>query len=124
SRINNFAISNINNTPPAGCTAYSDYTNLTVQLEQNKTYPLNITLGTCGVNYNKIAKVFIDWNGNGLFDANEQVATTPPISGGTYTTTVKVPSTVIPGNFSLMRVVTVETSDSTIVSACGTYPKG
>ena len=124
SRINNVTISNINNTPPAGCTTYSDYTNLTVQLEQNKTYPLSLTLGTCGVNYNKIAKVFIDWNGNGVFDTSEQVATSPAISGGVYNAQVKVPSTVVPGNFSLMRIVMVETSDSTVVNACGTYPKG
>ncbi|HTD40007.1 MAG TPA: S8 family serine peptidase, partial [Mucilaginibacter sp.] len=124
SRIDNVTISNINNTPPAGCTTYSDYTNLTIQLEQNKTYPLSLTVGTCGLNLNKIAKVFIDWNGNGVFDANEQVATTPALSGGSYTTQVKVPSTVVPGNFSLMRVVMVETSDSTVVHPCGTYPKG
>lgn len=124
SRIDNVTLSNINNTSPPGCTTYSDYTNLTIQLEQNKTYPLSLTLGTCGVNLNKIAKVFIDWNGNGVFDANEQVATTPAISGGSYTTQVKVPAGVVPGNYSLMRVVMVETSDSTVVNACGTYPKG
>jgi hypothetical protein len=125
SRINNFTLSNVNHTPPAGCTTYSDYTNLTVLLEQNKTYPLSLTLGSCGSDFNKAAKVFIDWNGNGAFEANELVATTGVISGtGTYTTNVKVPSTVVPGNFSLMRVVLTETSDTSVIKACGSYAKG
>ena len=125
SRINNVTLSNINNTPPSGCTTYSNYTNLTVQLEQNRTYPLSLTLGTCGASLNKAAKVFIDWNGNGVFDANELVATTSIINGtGTYTTNITVPPTVVPGNFSLMRVVLTETSDTSAINACGTYAKG
>jgi len=125
SRINNVKLSNLNNTPPAGCTTYSDYTNLTVQLEQNKTYPLSLTLGTCGANFNKIAKVFIDWNGNGVFDAGELVATSGIItSTGTFNTNITVPATVIPGNFSLMRVVLTETSGPSGVTACGSYSKG
>jgi hypothetical protein len=125
SRIDNVTLSNLNNTPPPGCTTYSDYTNLTVQLEQNKTYPLSLTLGTCGADFNKIAKVFIDWNGNGVFDANELVATTGVISAtGTYTTNITVPASVTPGDFSLMRVVLTETSNPLAVNACGTYGKG
>jgi hypothetical protein len=125
SRINNVTLSNLNNTSSAGCTTYSNYTNLTVQLEQSKTYLLSLTLGTCGANFNKVAKVFIDWNGNGVFDANELAATTDVISAtGTYTTNITIPSSVVPGNLSLMRVIMTETSDSSTVKACGTYAKG
>ncbi|TSJ40407.1 S8 family serine peptidase [Mucilaginibacter corticis] len=125
SRVNNFSVSNINNTPTAGCTSYSDYTNLTAQLEQGKTYPLSITLGTCANNFNKAAKVFIDWNGNNVFDPGELVATTNVINAtGTYTTNITVPTTVVPGNYSLMRVVLTETSDTSKILPCGTYAKG
>lgn len=126
SRINNVTLANINNTPPAGCTTYSDYTNLTVQLEQGKTYPLSITAGSCGNNFNKIAKVFIDWNGDSNFnEAGELVATSGVISTtGTYAANITVPATVTPGNFSLMRVVLMETGDTSAVKACGTYGKG
>lgn len=125
SRINNVTIANINNTPAAGCTTYSNYTNLTAQLEQGKTYPLSLTLGTCGANFNKIAKVFIDWDGNGVFDSNELVATTGVINGtGTYNTGIMVPATITPGNFSLMRVVLTETNNASAVTSCGTYAKG
>ncbi|WPU93376.1 S8 family serine peptidase [Mucilaginibacter sabulilitoris] len=125
SRINNLKLSNINNTPTAGCKSYSDYTNLTIQLEQAKTYPLTITLGTCGGNFNKAAKVFIDWNGNGIFDNDELAATTSIVNGtGTCTHNIKVPGSVIPGNYSLMRVVLTETSDTASIKACGSYSKG
>ena len=126
SRINNITLNDLNNTPSAGCTTYSNYTNLTATLEQGKTYPLNITLGTCGANFDKVAKVFIDWNNNGTFtDAGELIATSGVINGtGTYTTNITVPATVVAGNSSIMRVVLTETSDATTVSPCGTYGKG
>jgi hypothetical protein len=125
SRINNVTLANINYTPAAGCTSYTNLTNLTAQLEQGKTYPLSLTLGTCGANFSKAAKVFIDWNGNGIFDANELVATTTLLNGtGTYNTNITVPASVTPGNYSLMRVVLNETSDTSTIKACGTYGKG
>jgi hypothetical protein len=125
SRIDNVTLSNLNFTQPSGCTTYSDHTNLTIQLEQGKTYPLSITLGTCGANFNKAAKIYIDWNGNGVFDASELVATSAIINGtGTYTTSISVPLSVIPGNYSIMRVVLTETSDTSTIKACGSYAKG
>jgi hypothetical protein len=125
SRVNNVTLSNLNYTPPPGCTSYTDLTNLTVQLQQGKTYPLSITLGTCALNFSKAAKIYIDWNGNGVFDPNELVATTGIINAtGTYTTNVTVPASVLPGNYSLMRVVLTETTDTSTIQPCGTYGKG
>jgi hypothetical protein len=125
SRVNNITLSDLNYTPATGCTTYSNYTNLTATLEQGKTYPLSLTLGTCGADFNKIAKVYIDWNGNGVFDTNELVATSGVIAAtGIYSTTITVPATVTPNNYSLMRVVLVETTDPTTISACGSYAKG
>ncbi|MFD2145133.1 GEVED domain-containing protein [Mucilaginibacter antarcticus] len=125
SRINNLTLANINNTPAPGCTSYSDYTAQTAILEQGRTYPLSLTLGTCGVNFNKAAKVFIDWNSNGIFEATEEVATTAIINGtGIATANITVPGTVTPGNYSLMRVVLTETGDAATIQACGTYAKG
>ena len=126
SRINNVTLANINNTPAAGCTTYSDYTNLTAQLEQGSTQALSLTLGTCGANFNKIAKVFIDFNGDGRLDpVTELVATTGVVNGtGTYTTNINIPATVVPGNYSLMRIVLVETGTAASVTPCDTYAKG
>jgi hypothetical protein len=125
SKINAFSLSNISYTAPVGCTTYTNNTGLTIGLMEGQTYPLSLSLGTCGANFNKAAKVFIDWNGDGVFEPNELVATTNVINGtGTYTTNVTVPATVVPGNYSLLRVVLTETSDSTSVQACGSYAKG
>ncbi len=126
SRINNVTFSDINNTPPTGCTTYSNYTNLTATLELGKTYPMSITASTCGANFNKIAKVYIDWNGNGSFnDAGELVATSSVINAtGSFTANVTIPTNVIPGNYSLMRVVLSETNDPNTITSCGSYGKG
>jgi len=125
SRVNNVTLGNLNYTPPAGCTSYSDHTDKIIQLELAKTYPLNLTLGTCGADFNKAAKVYIDWNGNGVFDDNELVATSGIINTtGTYTANITVPATVAPGNFTIMRVVLVETNDASVIKPCGTYAKG
>ncbi|MFA6084906.1 S8 family serine peptidase [Mucilaginibacter sp.] len=125
SRINNFTISNVNYTPAAGCTAYTDNTGTTIQFQQAKSYPFSITLGTCGNNFNKAAKVYVDWNGNGVFDNNELAATTSVINGtGTYTGNITVPLSVIAGNFGLLRVVLTETADTAAITPCGTYSKG
>lgn len=125
SRIDNVVLSNINNTPAAGCTTYSDYSSLTAQLEQGKVYPFSITLGTCGANFNKAARIFIDWNGNGVFENDELAATTNVVNGtATYTGNITVPLTVVPGNFGLMRVVLAETTDPATITPCGSYAKG
>ncbi len=126
SKIINFKLANIDHTPAVNCTIYSDFTSQTINLEKGKTYPLSLTLGTCGANFNKIAKVFIDWNGDGDFnDVEEGVATSTIINGtGIFTANIIVPEAVNVGNFSLLRVVLTETNLATAVVACGTYAKG
>ncbi|RYU90745.1 T9SS type A sorting domain-containing protein [Mucilaginibacter terrigena] len=125
SKITKFSVSNINYTAPAGCTGYTDNTNLSIQLEAGKTYPFSLALGTCGANFNKAAKIFIDWNGNGDFDTDELVETTGVIAGtSTVTGNIAVPATVAPGNISLLRIVLNETTTPASIAACGTYNKG
>jgi hypothetical protein len=126
SKINNVTFANLNTSTSTGCTTYTDHTDQTAELEQGKTYPLSLTLGTCGANFNKVAKVYIDWNGDGDFtDSGELVATTGVINAtGTYVANVTVPGTVIPDAYSLMRVVLVETNNDAFINPCGTYNKG
>ncbi|WP_454803937.1 S8 family serine peptidase [Mucilaginibacter phyllosphaerae] len=125
SKVNAFSLANITNTEPAGCTGYTDHTNLSVQLEQGRTYPFSLTLGTCGANFSKAAKIFVDWNGNGIFDVDELAATTAVISStGVVTGNIAVPVSVTPGNISLLRIVLNETNAPATITACGTYAKG
>ncbi|MDQ8004631.1 MAG: S8 family serine peptidase [Pedobacter sp.] len=126
SKITNFQLSNINHSPATDCTIYGDYTSQTAELEKSKTYTLSLTAGTCGINQNKIAKVFIDWNSDGDFDdIGELVATSAVIAtNGTFTQAITVPSTVLADTYSRLRVVLTETSTASNVSACGSYAKG
>jgi hypothetical protein len=126
SRINNLTFGTINNTPPTGCTTYSDYTSLTASIRPGQLVPISITPGTCGVNKDKIIRVFIDWNGDGDFeDSNEIVATSGVIAGSTaFTTNVQVPASIVAGMRTRMRVVLAETTNAAGINACGTYTGG
>jgi len=127
SKINNFKLANIDYTSPTNtCTTYTDLTSQTIELEKGKSYPLNLTLGTCGSNFDKIAKVFIDWNADGDFnDTGELVATSPVINGtSAFTSNITVPSNVVVNDFSILRVVLTETNSTSNVLACGSYAKG
>ncbi|GAB3919756.1 hypothetical protein GCM10028827_00230 [Mucilaginibacter myungsuensis] len=126
SRIDNVTLADLNYTPGAGCRSYSDVTSRTVTLEQAKTYPLSLTLGTCGNNFNKIAKVYIDLNADGTIDPVTELMATTPVTPGTatYTGSIAVPASVTAETYSLMRIVLSETSDSATITPCGNYAKG
>lgn len=127
SKINTFKLANVDFTSPLNsCTSYTNNTNQTIELQKGGTYPMTLNLGSCGANFNKIAKVFVDWNGDSDFDdENELVATTNIINAqGIYTANINVPQQVIVNDFSLLRIVLVETSLASDVKACGSYQKG
>ncbi|GAB3194535.1 hypothetical protein GCM10027293_03000 [Pontibacter aydingkolensis] len=125
SKISAFSFGGINNTTTA-CATYSNFTNLIATAQVGQTLPLSLTLGTCDADYDKIAKVYIDWNGNGSFDdAGELVATTPVMSSsGIFNTNVTVPQSVAVNTQTRLRVVLVETNNANAVGSCGSYAKG
>jgi len=110
----------------AGCTTYSDFTETLFTLEAGQTKNLTITPGTCTTNAAKMAKVFIDWNGNGSFeDAGEQVAVSGVVTDNTpITAAITGSETMAVGNKVRMRVVLSETIDAASISSCGAYAKG
>ncbi|HLF45310.1 MAG TPA: S8 family serine peptidase [Chitinophagaceae bacterium] len=126
SRIDNFKFGGIDNTPATGCTQYSSYVNQFATVYPNQVLPLNVTLGTCGSNIDKIVKVFIDWNTDGDFqDADELVATSGIINGtGNFSTDITVPASVQTGFNSRIRVVAMETTNASDILPCGTYTSG
>ncbi len=126
SRIDKVVFGSINNASATGCAAFTDFTNLATSVSVGQQIPLEITLGTCGANADKIAKVFVDWNVDGDFeDANELMATSPIINGtDTYKTTLTIPTGLTIGNNLRMRVVCTETNTANSVISCGAYAKG
>lgn len=126
SRIDKVTLSNINNTLPNTCRSYSDFTSLNGALEAGKTYPFNINIGTCGGNFDKIAKLFVDWNSDGDFnDAGETIGTSVIINAtGLFSGNLIVPTNITPGNTSILRIVLTETINAASVTSCGSYAKG
>ncbi len=125
SRINNVTFAGINNSSTTACATYTNFTSLSANVLRSSSYTVSVTLGTCGGNYTKYGKVFIDWNKDGDFtDSGETVATSTGISAtAAFTATVTVPATASLGA-TRMRVVCVETSAASSVSSCGTYTYG
>ncbi len=117
---------NTTQTGSSGCQSYNDFTNKTATVSSGQTVPIEITVGSCGLDVGKIVKVFIDWNNNGNFDdANELIATSGVLANnGVLSTNIIAPTGLTIGNLSRMRVVCTETMQATNVAACGSYGKG
>jgi hypothetical protein len=105
---------------------YSDYTDVTAPvLSRTVSYPLSINVGTCGSDYESMCKVFIDLDQNGTFDANEELYVATAAVDGPHieTGSITIPVTAALG-VTRMRVINVEETDPTFITACGTYGYG
>ncbi|SJZ75562.1 S8 family serine peptidase [Sediminibacterium ginsengisoli] len=127
SRIDSVSFNNIKKQNPAGNTSYTNNTNIVTDVEPSQVIPLAVKVGSSDAsNANKIVKVFIDYNNNGVFtDAGELVATSGVLSNGAlFTANVTTPARLTVGSVSIMRVVVQETSVASDVTSCGTYNNG
>ncbi|MCF8297514.1 MAG: lamin tail domain-containing protein [Saprospiraceae bacterium] len=115
----------ITNNTAMQCATYSDFTNILTNVYKSVTYQLSVTLGSCGYDYTKGAKVYIDWNCDGDFtDAGEEVAAFGTNSlTTTYTANITIPANASTG-ITIMRVVCIQTSIMTSIVPCGTYTYG
>jgi hypothetical protein len=115
----------INNNTAGICAMYSNFTSISTSLTIGNSYPISVTVGTCGGNYTRHGKVYIDYNGNSNFtDPGEEVFTFGPAATNiTFNGSVTVPPTAIIGS-TRMRVVVVETGSLASVAPCGTYTWG
>jgi hypothetical protein len=75
-------------------------------------------------NATRFLKVFIDYNNNGVFEDTEAVITSAALVNGIYRTSITLSSSLITGSFTKLRIVAMETDNSTNVKACGTYTIG
>jgi hypothetical protein len=104
---------------------YIDNTQKFIIGEPGGNLPMFIKLGSAdGTNNLRFVKVFLDLNNNGLFDSNETVSTSAALSNGVYTTTISIPNTLTIGKLIKMRIVVMETDNSSNINACGTYSIG
>ena len=119
-----------NGLPASSLNMYSNFTTTGLSvpsLASGQTIPFSLTLGYCsGTAYGMGYSIFIDYNRNGVFDANEKVAgstatTTYPVTGGPTTGSFTIPANVAMG-YTLMRVVASESNATP--AATGTYSWG
>ncbi|GHA63278.1 hypothetical protein GCM10007389_14680 [Pontibacter akesuensis] len=124
-RISRLTLGGIAINQDGACTTYRNQTNTVFSFEPSQTKQLKLDLSSCGAAAAKIAKVFIDWNGNGAFtDAGETIASDVIAGDGTFTTNLTAPGFVQQGDKVRMRVVVQETTDAAAVTACSTTAKG
>lgn len=124
--IQNVTFNTINNTSPTGCgQQYTNYTNLSTTVIKGNVYLFSTEIAGCsGGSWTHSTKVYIDYNQNGLLtDPGEEVLALGPAPYNTFTGNITIPATANTGT-TLMRVVTVETSDMSNVTPCGTYTWG
>ena len=104
---------------------YIDNTGLFVNGESNGTLSLFLRLSSAdATNNTRFAKVFIDYNNNGVFDSNELVHTSTALNNGDYNTTINLASNLIINQFTKLRIVVTEATLTSNVNACGTYSAG
>jgi len=122
SRIDRVQFGTIDQVSPNTCQTYTDYTSVSTNVIIGQTYDLTVTQGSCGGQYTRYGRVWIDWNQNGLFtDPGEQVYEFGPSAlSGAFTGQVSPPVTAAYGT-TRMRVVVAE---SNFQPPCGTYTWG
>ncbi|MBC8485601.1 MAG: hypothetical protein H8D45_06130 [Bacteroidetes bacterium] len=122
SEIDEVIFNTISNNTAGICVTYSDFTNISTTVNKGESYSFSLTVGTCGGNYTKGAKLFIDWNRDGDFDdTGEGVeAFGPNDSTATYSTMVSIPAYSVLG-ITRMRIVAPETFYPDTIPPCGEY---
>ena len=113
----------INYTGCPANTGVEHYTAESVTLSAGNSYLLTIKFGTCNNNYPGVGEAWIDFNGNGTFEASESILTwagTPPVAAQGYT--VNVPATAMAGA-SRMRVIQAENM-TTPMDPCASFTWG
>ncbi|HTI93544.1 MAG TPA: S8 family serine peptidase [Puia sp.] len=120
----------INNPSPSGtCRSYTDYSALTAaKLPVASTVPVTIVTGNCGATDNsRMAKIYIDFNNDGVFDPTTELAYQSPSAhqaNTPFTGSMAIPNTAVAGTYARMRVIVEETTDPTAITPCGTYAAG
>jgi len=118
----------------SGCPGVAGVQNLTatqsVNLNVGSTYVLKVKFGTCGGNYAGKGQIWIDWNKNNVFDANESIGTSSGTPGtspwnASVSFSLTVPLAGMTNGPTRMRVMQHEGGTLTLpLSPCASYSWG
>jgi hypothetical protein len=126
-RIDSVSFKSLHYANPAGCTTYTDNTNITTNIESSQTIPFYVKTGTCDASSNaRVVTAYIDYNNNGQFEPTEKVAQSAVLttSNAVFSGSIVTASNLPVGNLYLMRIIVQETSTASAVVGCGTYGNG
>lgn len=116
--ITNVTFGTINNTTSCSTDGYGDYTAMQTEVVPGNTYPLSVAVGD---GWFERVSLFIDYNNNDTFDADEFIGEVGEGSstGGTLTRDVTIPADLAPGSYR-MRVMVIATGSQNPVmeNAC------
>jgi len=117
----------INNIQYANTTTnqYIDNSKFIINGEANGNLIAYLKLGSAdATNATRFVKIFIDYNNNGLFEDAETVATSTALINGEYKVSIALPGTLQIGSITKLRIVVMETDNSSNVKACDNYSIG
>ena len=118
----------VSGSAASNCETYTDNTTLIGTVIQGGSYPIRVVSGTCGGNFTRLIKIFVDWDNDGNFNqAIDSIATLGPttaqVPSEAFTHVFTAPFGVAPGAKRL-RVVMRETADPLGFTSCGTFTWG
>jgi len=100
--INQVTIANINNTSGDN-SGYGDYTHLTANLAAGTSYNITLYTGYSGRAYKEAYSIWIDYNHDGVFDTNTELAFSYSSKVTPVTGSFTVPTSALPGK-TRMRI--------------------
>ena len=105
---------------------YTDNSKYVITGEPAGLLNLFVKVGSVdATNINRFVKVFIDYNNNGNFEATETVGTSNVLlNGDKYIAAIQLPSDLVIGKITKLRIVAMETNNSADVKACDNYTIG
>jgi PKD repeat protein len=80
----------------SGAAGYSNFTSSTITMQAGNNYALNLKPGFSGSSYNEYWRVWVDYNGDGSFGADELLFDPGSTSNVLLSATVAIPANVTP----------------------------
>ncbi|MEQ9376204.1 MAG: BspA family leucine-rich repeat surface protein [Imperialibacter sp.] len=125
SKIVAFSMGGVSTTNALSCETYTDYSSEIILVAPESVNAFSLDVGTCGGDYDKIAKIFVDWNNDFVFSPGELVYTsTVSLSPTNFSDDITVPIDAATNALLKLRIVLMETTVAGDVQACGPYDYG
>lgn len=120
-KIGNVQFATINNSS-TGTSGYENFTSVSATVTQGKTYTISVDPVRTSAEYKEAYAVYIDYNGDGDFDDNGELAwsqtasATAPVTGS-----IIIPATATLGSTRMRVIMQYNTNPP---SPCGSYTRG